>query len=241
MVWRSPDGFYEHHHLDRRDFVGKESDGKDRAEDIVELGLTLPKDAKYLALGCGQGKKERLFAETLGIKKENTTWVDRRWPHSTVEQFNAAGYTENLVERDIFAYLETPRPEKFDLVSGFSIEYAFETPQELERLIKDLADNVNPNGIIHIFPGNRELKGQVDSYAVWNKYGFKNLRDYQDEHLLTGYLMRKEPQLSGKKSDADDGQRKSARRKLIPPASKEQQRIRQISAELRNKVQAKKH
>jgi len=176
--------------LDRFDYASDPSVGEDMADIILArlavLGINLPTDAKYLAMGAGQGLAELEMARLLGINTENVTLLDKKFSTRAVARFHDLGFIGTRVEDDAFRFLETPQTQKFDLVSAFSMDYAYNTNDRLEQLIAGLSANMNADGIVVLTPD----KKRFGITQTWAKHGFVSLGGGTEGSHMFGMILK---------------------------------------------------
>lgn len=150
-----------------------------QSAEFERLGLTLPQDARYLAIGAGQALAELEFASQLGISQERITLLDRGFSQYARTRFEQIGFTGAQVETDVFSYLAQPHEQKYDLVTALGMEYVFDTAEKAEQLIGGLTRVLNPNATAIIFP----TYPKPDLTPIWHSHEFTNLRRTPDTRV----------------------------------------------------------
>lgn len=164
------------HHFDQYETAHNEMVAQpivDRLRFEREHGIiSIPEDARYLALGAGQAYAELAIAEGMGIKPENVTLLDKGFTPYARARFDEIKFPGQIVEDGALGYLEAQRSPSFHLVTAIGIEHRISEPEEHERLVRGVAGALHEGGVAIAFMG---FMGWRNFDNVWKSYGFESL------------------------------------------------------------------
>lgn len=138
---------------------------------LAEQQLSLPEDARYLGLACGQGLGEMTFACKLGIDHPGITLLDKKFSAITLRIMDEMLPEVGLIKAGIFAFLSQPQQKDFSLVSAFGIDYLLDGPRRMKAFITMLPKILRPGAFICIAPYYGKDLG-----IVWEDNGFISVK-----------------------------------------------------------------
>lgn len=143
--------------------------------EIPEIKSMLPdlKDKKILDLGCGAGGMSRYFAEN-GAKRVLGVDISKNMINLAKKENNYKNVEFKVLEMERILKIK----EKFDMV--FS-SLAFHYVEDFEKLMKDISNLLNPNGIL--------IFSQEHSVATAIIYNGKEMEKHIDINGKRYYLL----------------------------------------------------